>query len=505
VSKRPLLLLAALLLLQVPWLARPVHYDEANFLTLARGAVADPWRPHDVRINWQGTEERAFDVLSNPPGIAWWLAPVLHQPVVVQRAWMLPWLALALVGAWRLGKRFLGDPERGAMVLLTAPIVFLSTPALLPDAPLYALTLAGVGGFVIAVDRERRVWPWALLAGCAVLFRYSALPLAPLLGLYAMSRGRAPWLGAIALVPVGLLALHDLHAYGAVHLLAMGSFQSVANSSEDMFHKGVASLAMLGGAAVLPLFPWSLAAGLGAVVGGALGAPWGWAGAVFAALGGAVLGEVLGRAARGVPAGRDAAALSTADRLRDARWLALWALTGLLFLLTLRFTATRYWLPFLPALLLAIPTARWTHVFLAAQLGLAVLLAADDDRSARAQEQLADAVAKLGTGVFTGHWGWQWAMEKRGWTALDEGARVPLDTLVAMPRQAWPQAVEINCTRVVWEGAARPPLPWIPRGYSEQGGANLHASWIQGQPPVRTILPWSFANDPYERVRVCRE
>ncbi|MDP2306895.1 MAG: hypothetical protein Q8P18_12800 [Pseudomonadota bacterium] len=504
-SKRPLLLLTALVLLQLPWLDRPVHYDEANFLTLARGAVADPWRPHDIRINWQGTEERAFDVLSNPPGIAWWLAPVLHRPITVQRAWMLPWLALALFGAFRLGKRFLGDAERGAMVLLTAPIVFLSTPALLPDAPLYALTLAGVGGFVHAVDRERRVWPWALLAGCAVLFRYSALPLAPLLGLYAMSRGRAPWLGAVALVPMGLLALHDLHAYGAVHLFEMGRFQSVANTPSDVFHKAVASVAMLGGAAALPIFPWTLAAGIGAVVGGAIGAPWGWAGALFAALGGAALGEVIGRAVRG---GSERPAGGGAERggtLRDGRWLAIWALGGFVFLLTLRFAATRYWLPFLPAVLLALPTARWTRALLAAQLGLGVLLAADDDRSALAQEQLADAVAKLGPGVFTGHWGWQWAMEQRGWTQLDEGARPALGTLVAMPRQAWPQPVEVNCTRVVWEGAARPPLPWIPRGYTEQGGANLHASWIQGQPPVRTVVPWTFANDPYERVRVCTD
>ncbi len=492
---RPLLLLCALVLLQLPWLARPVHYDEANFLTLARGAVADPWRPHDVRINWQGTEERAFDVLSNPPGIAWWLAPVAERGPLVQRAWMLAWLPLALFGAWRLGGRFLSDPERGAMVLLTAPIVLLSTPALLPDAPLYALTLAGMGGFVHAIDRERPAWGWALLVGCAALFRYSALPLAPLLALYALRAGRPPWIGAVALVPITLLALHDLHAYGAVHLFAMGSFQSVANTPTDVFHKGVASLAMLGGAAALPLFPWSRAAIVGAAIGAAAGAPWGWTGAVFAALGGATMGEVAGRARGGPTDG--------GPRGAAARWLAVWGFGGLLFLLSLRFTATRYWLPFLPAVLLLLPTARWPRVFIALQVTLGVLLAADDDRSARAQEKLAEEVAKLGTGAFTGHWGWQWAMEARGWRALDEGARPAPGTLVAMPRQAWPQPVDVNCTRVTWEGAARPPVPWLPRGYTEAGAANLHANWIVGN--VRTVIPWTFANDPYERVRVCQD
>jgi hypothetical protein len=492
VPRRVVLLLVALVLVQVPWLTRPVHYDEANFLTLARGAVADPWRPHAISINWQGTRERAFDVLSNPPGIAWWLAPVQGLPIPAQRAWMLAWLPVALFGALKLGRRFARDPERGAMVLLTAPVVLLATPSLLPDAPLYALTLAGVGGFVDAVDRERPAFGWALLAGCAALFRYSALPLGPLLAVYALGRGRAPWAGLVAFVPPALLALHDLHAYGAIHLFAMGRFQSVADTPFDVFHKGVSSLAMLGGAAALPVFPWSRRAAVGALLGAAVGAVWGWQGAAFAALGGAALGHV-------APVG------SADPYVFDRRWLALWAFGGLAFLLTLRFTAARYWLPFLPAVLLALPTERWIKPLLALQIGLGVLLAADEDRSARGEEQLAEAVAKLGTGGFTGHWGWQWAMEARGWTALDEGTRPAPGTLVAMPRQAWPQPVEVNCARLLWEGAARPPLPWLPRGYSEQGLANLHANWIQGQPPVRTVIPWTFADDPYERVRVCED
>ncbi len=515
VPRRALLLLLGLVLLQVPWLSRPVHYDEANFTVLARGAVADPWRPHATSINWQGSTEPAFEVLSNPPGIAWFLAPVVGFPIVVQRAWMLAWLPLAVFGAWRLGRRFLGDGERGALLLLTAPAAVLATPSLLPDAPLYALTLAGVAGFVDAVDNERATVPWAFLAGCAALFRFSALPLAPLLGLYLILRGRPPWAALAALVPTGLLAAHDLHAYGAIHLLAMGSFQAVANAPVDLAHKLVASVAMLGGAAALPIFPWSRFAVGGAIVGAALGAPWGAVGAAFAGAGGAVLGEVLRRAVRDTPrpaaapkgaslAGRGTARLAP-DVRGDGRWLAVWAFSGLLFLVTLRFTATRYWLPFLPALLLALPTVRWARTRLVVQVTLAMLLAADEHRSAQAQERLADEVARLGTGVFTGHWGWQWAMEARGWTALDEGARPPSGTLVALPRQAWPQPVDVNCARLAWEGAARPPLPWLPRGYSERGRANLHASWIYGLPPVRTIAPWTFANDPYERVRVCQD
>ncbi len=479
--RRSALLLVAFVAVQLPWLDRPVHFDEANFLTLARGAALDAWRPHDIFINWQGTRERAFDVLSNPPGIAWLLAPLLDAPLALQRAWMLLWLPLAAFGAHKLGRHFWDDGALGVAVLLSSPIVLISAPSLLPDAPLYALVLAGVGGYVEAVEARKSGWAWALLAGTACLFRYSALPIVPLLVVFSWSKQRSP-LGALAAAaPIVLLCAHDLHAYGRLHLLAMSGFQSVANTPLDVAHKLAAAVAMLGGAAALPFFRWTRATAVGAALGAGLGAPWGAPGALFGALGAATLATVA---------------------TRQPRWLALWAFGGLLFLLSLRFSAARYWLPFLPGVLLAL-RPRWPHVFASSVLG--VLLLADEHQQARAEERLALAVGALGTGSFTGHWGWQWALEERGWTALDEGATPARGTLVATPRQAWPQPTEAGCKELVWEGAALPEHSWLPRGYTEEGQANLHASWIAGPPRSRTIAPWWFADDAYESARVCRE
>ena len=287
-----LLLLLLLLIAPLPWLDQPVHYDEANFLTLAEGAARDPWRPHSVRINWQGTEQPAFEVLSNPPGIAWWQAPMRGQPIPLRRAWMLPWWWLAAWGAWRLADRIAGSPS-AALPLLAAPVALLSSAALLPDGPLYALVLAGSAGTLEADRGGRRIWPWALVLGCASLFRYSALPLPLVWIAWALAtdrRGHVPGLLA-GFLPSGLLALHDLHAYGDVHLLAMGRFQSVSNTLPDLHHKAAAALAMLGGAVALPIAVPGRGAGgpmlAGALIGAGLGAAWGWQGALFAAAGGA--------------------------------------------------------------------------------------------------------------------------------------------------------------------------------------------------------------------------
>ena len=477
-------LLVLLLGLQLPWVGRPPHYDEANFLVLARGALLDPWRPHAISINWQGTTETAFAVLSNPPGIAWWLAPVLGLPVPLQRLWMLLWLPLALWGAWQLGRRFLNSPEAGALLLLGSPIVLLSGAALMPDAPLYALVLAGTALFLEEQDRGRLGLWGALLLGMAALFRYSALPLPLVLAAMAFFAGRR-MIGAFSgFIPIVLLGVHDIHAYGKLHLLAMGSFQAVANTPEGWLHKLAAALAMLGGAAALPLRGWSRNMALGAVAGILVGWPWGWAGALFCALGGASLIGSLRR-----------------------KELFFWTVGGLLFLIGLRFVATRYWLPFLPAVILGLHQGnrwRWSAAIVSILLGIA--LQADDAQGAFAQRAMLQRLLAgvQEKGLFTGHWGLQWELEKRGWLAAEAGSHPAPGGLLLRPEQSWPQPLELWECAPLGQEEARPLGSWLPRGYSAEGRANLHANWQMGDPPRRTILPWTFASDPYERVQICR-
>lgn len=498
-----LALAAGLIALQAPFLDRPVNYDEANFLTLARGAALNPWAPHDILINWQGKTERAFDVLSNPPGIAWFLAAVqslFGESILAQRAAMCVWLVPTALGAVRLAAEF--SPAREARLravgLAVMPMALMSGSALLPDGPLYALTLFGLAGLARASRLGQGVAGWAAVVGVACLFRYSAVCLLPLVLLLG-------GLGSLwAFVPLALLFAHDANAYGQPHMLAMGQFQSVSNTPADWGHKAASALTFLGGALVLPLYRWGSPQLLGAVLGAVVGvqfAPGGWVSvqaAAFGAAGGAAL----------APAFR---ALLGDDR---DRWLGLWGAGGFAFLLLLRFTAARYWLPFAPAVLLLAPFGGVPAVAGSAVLGLALL--ADDEASARAIADLADRVVVSGArrpggaqggslGMFTGHWGWQWALEQHGWKALDEGGSAPSGTLLAIPTEAWPQDVQSVCAMAVFEDEAGAARTWLPRAYSSAGLANLHANWIEGDPPARTVLPWTFASDPYERAVVCEQ
>lgn len=476
-------LLAAGLVL--PFVDKPVHIDDANFLRLAEGAVADPWRPHAIDINWQGTTERAFDVLSNPPGIAWWLAPVVEQPVWVQHLAMLPWLLLALWGAAQLGRALAGDDRHALLLMATSPVVVLAAQALTPDLPLLACTLAGIGGFLNGRGA------WALVAGSAVLFRYSGLCLWPLMALIGLQTRRAS--AALVVAPGLALFAHDLHAYGQLHVAAMGSFQSVANTPWEILRKGVAALAMLGGAGVLGVLT-----------------PRGWPGALVGAAVGLTAGVLSGQGTLAltmtVLCAASGGALLAGLRFRTPhdRLLLAWAGGGLLFLLLLRFAATRYWLPFLIAPTLAAlrlhPGPRRIAAVAVVQALLALALSWDDRNLARAQQHLAQEITSRGTGSFAGHWGWQHHMEAAGWRPLeDEG---PPDALHAEAVAPWPQQPDRACA-LLDTLTVSDSFPG-PRTHTAAGGGNLHAYVVSSPEVVETYAPWSFSNEPYDIVHLWR-
>ncbi len=475
--------------LVLPFLGKAVHVDDANFLALAEGAARDPWRPHALELNWLGQTERAFDVLSNPPGIAWWLAPVRNAPEVVLHLWMLPWLALALFGIVRLARAFEVDAVRALLVLGSAPVLVLAAQALTPDLPLFACAVAGLGGFLTA---ERGAWRWALLAGCAALFRYSGLCFVPLVLLAGWQRGRLAQAAAVAL-PALALALHDLHAYGEVHALAMVGFQGVSNTPELVFRKLVAALAMLGGAALLPILTWRRSAWPAALVGAALGL----AASLHSQHTPAQMVPTIAFSACG-------AVGFTVLRLGEPRerMLAAWLVGGLVFLLTLQFAAARYWLPFLPAGALAAlrrsPSRARVAWAAAVSAVLALGMSIDDHAFAGAYRRAARELAPRGPAVFAGHWGWQHYMQRAGWRPLE--ARERELEFLAVAKAPWPQhPARGACLEAA--GALLLPDRFLgPRLHTARGAANYHSWSVSGEPIVETYAPWTLSNEPYDTI-----
>ena len=486
----------------VLFLDKPVHVDDANFLAMARTAAETPWTPHGFSINWGGTTESAFNVLSNPPGIAWWLAPVSNGPIALMHAWMLPWLILAGVGAYRLGERIAGKGQVASLLICGAPVAMLASHSLTPDLPLLACTLWGVDALLDEKRRERG----ALVMGAAACFRYSGLALLPLVVVWPWMQGersRAMRLGAIAAIPIVALMIHDAAAYGSIHLLAMTEFQSVSNGADDLIHKSIASVATFGAAAVLPIVAWCRPRR--AIVGAAIGLLIGVGGAQWAAQAGtAQMATVLSCTAGGASIG---GALSIRDPLD--RWLLLWLLGGLAFLLGLRFTATRYWIPFYaPAILIGLRHAPTALARSAAftTIVLSLILAADDVDFATTQAEAAQIAGATGTGSIAGHWGFQHYLHERGWTDIEDDQRLEPGTWIAESRAAWPQEPANECFDFTDTVRLVDPRPGL-RVHTVEGGANFHGHTLAGKPPIKVFAPWSIGTDPMDELtlrRVCQ-
>lgn len=477
----------------LPFLGKPVHIDDANFLRLAEGAQQDFWRPHDVLINWQGETERAFDVLSNPPGMAWLLAPVTEKPMWFLHLWMWPWVLLALWGMGRLGRELIGSREAAILTLGLSPMMLLAAQGLTPDVPLLACTTAGLGGFL---SHRKTAWFYALLAGCAVWFRYSGVCVIPLVILAGVLNKKL-MSSLFVCLPFAALLLHDWHAYGELHVIAMREFQAVSNAPEEVFLKGAALLAMLGGMGVMPPLSWSSRGGWALLIGGFIGVGAALTAGFDPAMSAAVAlfcgAGALGFSRMGFSSRQDLLVTS-------------WAIGGAVFLLGLRFAATRYWLLFLPAFVLAVLRVRVSSVRLVLGLSMSALiglgLSVDDMAFAKAHRRVAEEVASLGKGSFAGHWGFQHYLEKAGWRPLEDG-REP-EVLHAVFVQGWPQEpASESCLEPLGQLTV-PDSWWGPKSHSYTARVNVHSNWISGTPPRRSLLPWGFSNEPYAEVKLAR-
>jgi hypothetical protein len=83
--------------------------DEPNMLAVARQIAAEPLDPYGFEINWLGRSEPAFNVLSNPPLLPYWLAAwasIFGWTESAIRMAMLPFGILLLFAGMRLGVLF---------------------------------------------------------------------------------------------------------------------------------------------------------------------------------------------------------------------------------------------------------------------------------------------------------------------------------------------------------------------------------------------------------------
>jgi len=212
----------------LPILNKAFTIDDTPVLTIARQITEDPLRPFSCEINWHNDPQPMFETTTNPPLLSYVLAPlvaawglneiVLHIPMVI-------FLLIGAVAMVALSLRFTPGSLWPLLFVLSTPAVVVSSN-LMRDVPAMALSAASVAAFVWGSDRrDRRLLALgAILAGFAMLTKYSSLVLFAVLGLYPLLRRRPRdllWL-LIPAAMIGMWSLHNIVVHGRTHLAFLG-------------------------------------------------------------------------------------------------------------------------------------------------------------------------------------------------------------------------------------------------------------------------------------------
>jgi hypothetical protein len=428
--------------------AKPPVVDDTAYLLFARHLAADPLHPYGFELFWYARAQPAMEVLL-PPVLPYWLAAgiaLFGERLLLLKLWLFPAAWLFCRAAGELAGRFAPTWQRPATALLALGPAALPLFNVMLDLPAAALGLTAVA----ALARDRVILA-GLAAGLAAQTKYTAMVVPLVFCLHGLTHRRFTPAALASLVAAAVFVGWEGFVWwrcGESHFLHHLARQSADGPGEkwrlvqDLARPLVAQL---GGVAV----GWGLLAWwCGGVRGNWL------AGLAVLAAGGltavAVVPEadaVLLRNGRTGSPRLDLPGLvyltlgyATLAGLARCAWvatgpggrfLALWLLAELVgyFALT-PFPATRRVLPVvLPAGLLVAHTGRrvgrppgWVVGF---GLATGVALFALDAWDARVEPAMVDRVAGRIAGggrVWTqGHWGWQYAADRRGWTLVEPG------------------------------------------------------------------------------------
>src|SRR5712692_3806997 len=448
-SRAALAIIALALLAWLPFLNQAFTVDDTNFLALAAHA-----RPHllglyDFHINWLGEEQRAFDILANPPLVPWYLA--LVSTVARGREWVFhlsfwPFMILMLAGAYRLGRRF--APEQSPLWTMVwtvvAPGLMVSAHNVMPDLPLLGCYVLGTALTIDAFDQDKvgLAIGGGFFAGLSALCRYSGMTVIPLLVLYAwLNRVRlhtAALAIAAAAAPITAWSVASYQIYGRVHWIAMAGFEIQKQTHGNQVGKMIYQLTCLGlviGLAPLLALMFSReprkSLWVGTVVGVA-GAPalglWPHSHRVLPVQAGPWL--ALGLAGAGLIGLLVIRGIVPLRKVWDRRYpeadtffLVCWIVGILLFNHWLRFVSVRYvLLALVPTVLLsqrAFPSHPRPHngwwFATVISLVIAILLSVSDQQFAGLYRDYAATLpAATQQRWFTGHWGLQYYFEETG-------------------------------------------------------------------------------------------
>jgi tetratricopeptide (TPR) repeat protein len=446
-----------------PFLNKAIHTDDALFVWTGEWIQKHPADFFGGEVNWWVSTLPMWAANYNPPLMSYFLAGVASLFGWNEIALHLACLGvafLAAIGIYSLAQRWCERPLLATLIAIFTPAFLVSSSTLMCDVAMLGFWIWALVLWERALANGRGPWLFVsagTLAGLAVLTKYSAVVLLPLLPVLSLLRNRKAgwwWLGWV--MPLILLAVYE---WATARMYGKGLFSAAvyyarvhpAGFPGGWKARGIIGLAFAGGS-LLPLLFF---------------APWLWRRRALLAGGVVIFGILPGIFYQGsnlgliVPWGnpqlmnhRDfvlqvmlltagglhllllVAAEAWQRRDRISVMLALWIISGLFFAVVLNWTVNaRSFLPIVPAVAILLvrrlgmarenPEAggrlSWPLIP-AAAIALSLVIAdcqmADSARAA-AKQITAEYKPANHQMWFEGHGTFQYYMEKLGGRPLD--------------------------------------------------------------------------------------
>jgi len=211
-----LIILAAVLLLRLPFLNQAIQGDESYYLTGAMNAQVDPLHPTHGEFVFAG-KMVSMQGHSHPPLNMWLLGGLLALfgdiDEVRFHAAYIPLSIIAALAMLVLARRFSPSPIWATLLFLAVPPFVVNGGSLEADFPFLAFWMAAMALFVAAVDRRSPLLMGAAMLAMvpAAMGAYQSVLLAPIAACYLWMRARGWKPGWIALAtPAAVLGLWQL-------------------------------------------------------------------------------------------------------------------------------------------------------------------------------------------------------------------------------------------------------------------------------------------------------
>ncbi|MGA3283611.1 MAG: glycosyltransferase family 39 protein [Verrucomicrobiota bacterium] len=520
ISEHPRIVIGVILVVCLgPFINKAIHVDDPLFVWTGQWIQKHPADFFGFKVNWWVSAVPMWVANWNPPLMSYFLAGVASlfgwHEIALHLACLLV-AFMAATGIYALAKMWCERPLLATVIAIFTPVFLVSSTTLMCDVLMLTFWIWAVVLWERALaSNEQSWWRFAgagVLAGLAVLTKYSAVTMLPLLPILGILRTRKVgwWLVGLA-VPLMMVAGYEwmtAEMYGR-GLLSAASYHALTfRATGDWKTRGVIGLAFAGGS-LLPVL---------------LFAPWLWRQRMWLLAGGvAIFGALTGmfrlcdfEIMRAVPeqlkwiillqlAFMTAAGLHLLLLTGVEAWqsrdiismiLAFWIMSGLLFATELNWTVSaRGFLPIVPAvaILLVRRLRTTTAIFkwngwslwpLAPAMVIALSLAVADYRVANSARTAAEQItAKYKpanhTIWFEGHLGFQYYMEKLGGQPLDiERSTLQPGDIVVLPFNSYGQ-IPLPPDSVGWLRAySCIPDSWINLSVGMVGAGGFYGSTL---------------------------